>query len=110
MKRLLSEKLGLWSHIRVNEMEEARMLESYGRMKAKAASTQKTLYKDFNEFTAIVFDILNHKTGFGFTTFSHTGNPVPVFAVGEGCGAFSDLNNNIEIPQKIRKLTGLAAD
>ena len=110
MKSLLSEKLGLWSHIQVNEMEEARMLESYGRMKAKAASTQKTLYKDFNEFTAIVFDILNHKTGFGFTTFSHTGNPVPVFAVGEGCGAFSDLNNNIEIPQKIRKLTGLAAD
>ena len=107
MKSLLSEKLGLWSHIQVNEMEEARMLESYGRMKAKAASTQKTLYKDFNEFTAIVFDILNHKTGFGFTTFSHTGNPVPVFAVGEGCEAFSDLNNNIEIPQKIRQLTGL---
>ena len=66
------------------------------------------LYKDFNEFTAVVFDILNHKTGLGFTTFSHTGNPVPVFAVGVGCGAFSDLNNNIEIPQKIRKLTGLA--
>ena len=30
-----------------------------------------------------------------------------VFAVGEGCEAFSDLNNNIEIPQKIRQLTGL---
>ena len=108
MKSLLSEKLGFWSHIPVDEVEEARMLECYGRMKAKAAGTQKTLYKDFNEFTAVVFDILNHKTGLGFTTFSHTGNPVPVFAVGVGCGAFSDLNNNIEIPQKIRKLTGLA--
>ena len=108
MKRFISAKVGLWSHIPVSEIEEARMLESYGRMKQKAASTQKTLYKDFNEFTAVVFDILNHKAGFGFTTLSHTGNPVPVFAVGAGCEAFADLNNNIEIPQKIRKLTGLA--
>lgn len=108
MKQLLSDKLGFWSHIDINEVEEARMLDSFGKLKAnKGDGSQKTLYKEFNNFTAIVFDILNHKTGFGFTTFSHTGNPVPVFAVGAGCENFKDVNNNIEIPQKIRRLTGL---
>ena len=107
MKQLLSEKFGLWSHIPVSEQEEARMLDSFGKLKDNSGSTQKTLYKEFNNFTAVVFDVLNHKTGFGFTTFSHTGNPVPVFAVGTGCDSFKDLNNNIEIPHKIRRLTGL---
>ncbi len=109
MKQLLAEKLGLWAHIPVNESEEARMIDSFGKLKANTADAgQKTLYKEFNNFTAVVFDILNHKNGFGFTTFSHTGNPVPVFAVGVGCEEFSDVNNNVEIPRKIRRLTGLA--
>ena len=107
MKEAMSDKLGFWTKIGINEEEEARMKESYDRMKAHDDRTQKTLYKEFWSFTAIVFDILNHKYGIGFTTTSHTGNPVPVFAIGEGCEEFKDLNNNIEIPQKIRELTDL---
>lgn len=104
MKTVLDEKLGLWSHIDVTANDEARLKERFDRMKIKGDKTQKTLYKEFDSFTETVFDILNHKTGFGFTTFSHTGNPVPVFAIGAGCEMFKDVNNNIEIPQKIRKL------
>ena len=104
MKQALSEKLGLWSHIGISKEEEARIEEGFNRMKSHSDGSQKTLYKEFGNFTAIVFDILNHKNGFGFTTFSHTGNPVPVFAIGEGSELFKSDNNNINIPAKIRKI------
>ena len=91
----------------MSEKEEAVVKEAFEAMKANADGSQKTLYKEFNNFSAVVFDILNHKNGIGFTTFSHTGNPVPVFAIGEGCEEFSNVNNNIDIPAKIRDLVGL---
>lgn len=107
MKQAMSNELGLWSHIEMTEKEEAVVKEAFEAMKANADGSQKTLYKEFNNFSAVVFDILNHKNGIGFTTFSHTGNPVPVFAIGEGCEEFSNVNNNIDIPAKIRDLVGL---
>ena len=36
----------------------------------------------------------------------HSGNAVPVFAVGKGSEIFSTLNNNTEIPEKILKVAG----
>ena len=48
-----------------------------------------------------MFDVLQHISGFGWTTNSHTGNPVPVFAVGAGSEKFSKISNNIEIPHRI---------
>ena len=107
MKELISEKLGLFTHIAVSEIEEARMLESFGKVKAGVAQGNKTLYKEYNNFAETVFDIFNHKAHFGFTTSSHTGNPVPVFAIGVGADHFKCLNNNIDIPAKFRKLTGI---
>lgn len=44
MKEAMSDKLGFWTRIGINEEEEARMKESYDRMKAHDDRTQKTLY------------------------------------------------------------------
>ena len=46
-------------------------------------------------------------TGIGWTTVHHTANPVPVFAIGCGAEMFSGVNNNIDLPNKLRKLTGI---
>ena len=102
MKQFLTDKTGLWSHIKVTDAEEQSLKEAFDA--SKNAETEKTLYKNFNHFSSVVFNLLNHKNGIGFTTFSHTGNPVPVFAIGKGADSFKDLNNNIEIPEKFRKL------
>lgn len=107
MKQLISDKLGLWSHVKVTADEEEQLKTAFAHFKANDGTEEKTLYKDFNAFSATLFDLINHKNGFGFTTFGHTGNPVPVFAVGKGSDAFSHLNNNMEIPQKIRKLLNI---
>ena len=68
---------------------------------------EKTLYATFSEFVATVFDVLDHCTGIGWTSHNHTGDFTPVFAVGVGAEVFGGLNNNIDLPAKIRRLTGI---
>lgn len=103
VKEVMAENLGLWSHIPVSESEEAALKASFNEFKNNAAATDKTLYKDFSRFSSDVFSLVNRKNGIGFTTYSHTGNPVPVFAVGKGCepvlGNQQQYRNSAEIPQ-----------
>lgn len=44
---------------------------------------------------------LNESCGLEWTTTSHTGSPVPVFAIGKGAAKFSGMFDNTEIPSKI---------
>ena len=68
----------------------------------------ETLYATYNEFVSQVFSTLDHLTGIGWTTTDHTGDFVPVFAVGVGSELFKNVNNNIEIPAKIRRIAAIA--
>ena len=47
---------------------------------------------------------LNNRAGFGWTTGSHTGGAVPVFAIGAGSEMFRGKMDNTEIPKKIKGL------
>ncbi len=107
MKEMLTDKLGFWSHIPVTEVQEGVLKEKFeDTFTHRNSKDEKTLYGSFNEFTVSVFKLLNDVSGLGWTTSGHTGNPVPVFAIGVGATEFSNLNNNTEIPIKIRNLSG----
>lgn len=67
----------------------------------------ETIYSTFNNFVEDVFYVLDKRIGFGWTTTYHTGNPVPLFAIGVGSEEFMRMYNNIEIPQTMAKLTGV---
>ena len=51
--------------------------------------------------------ILNNKSGIAFTSYSHTGLPVPVFAIGNGSSLFEGYYDNTDIFKKLSKLTGV---
>ena len=51
---------------------------------------------DYNENKA-----LNDKAYIGWTTLSHTGGPVPVYAIGKGSDRFGGRYDNTEIKGKI---------
>ncbi|MBD5234080.1 MAG: alkaline phosphatase [Bacteroidales bacterium] len=105
MKEILMEKFGFWRGVPVTEKQEEALKKEFNDMIAQRnLADQKTLYATFNGFVAKVFKVFNDAAGIGFVTSSHTGNPVPVFAVGVGADSFKNLNNNIEIPQKIMEL------
>lgn len=106
MKEYLRENFGLFNHIAVSAEMENRLKELFdAAILMRNSDDQKTLYANFNSFAVEVFRLINDAAGVGFTTLSHTGNPVPVFAVGVGSSAFKSLNNNSTLPSLILQST-----
>ena len=108
MRQYLTDKLGFWTAVPVSESADARLRELYDRtFNRRDTADQKTLYNDFNAFAVEVFRILNNAAGVKFTSTSHSGAGVPVFAIGAGAQAFSSLNDNAQIPARLRRLLGI---
>ena len=102
MKEYLTENFGLFDHIPVSETQEDRLKELFeAAIVMRNSEDQKTLYANFNSFAVEVLRLVNDAAGVGFTTMSHSGNPVPVFAVGVGAETFTHLNNNNLLPALI---------
>lgn len=105
MREYLTENLGFWKQLNVNEAQTNALKEKFdATFLMRNSDDQKTLYANFNSFAAEVFKVFNDIAGIGFVTTTHTGNPVPVYAMGVGAYEFSNLNNNIDIPAKILEL------
>ena len=68
---------------------------------------QYVLYGTYNPFSVTVTHILNNKSGVDFTSYSHTGLPVAVFADGNGADVFTGYYDNTEIYQKMASLVGV---
>ncbi len=102
MKEYLADRLGLFGAIKVTPEREKELKDMFIiTFEQRNGQDQKTLYANFNEFAVAVFRTLNDMAGVGFTTTSHSGNPVPVFTAGAGADLFKGFNNNTELPQKI---------
>ncbi|MDE6331011.1 MAG: alkaline phosphatase [Muribaculaceae bacterium] len=105
MKEYLADKLGLFGALEVSPEREQQLKEMFDiTFEQRNSHDQKTLYANFNQFAVEVFRTLNDLAGVGFTTTHHSGNPVPLFAVGAGADVFKGFNNNSELPGKILEL------
>ncbi|MGC9331505.1 MAG: alkaline phosphatase [Bacteroidales bacterium] len=63
-------------------------------------------YGGYAPLPVTYMQILNKRAGVGFTTWEHTANPVPVYAIGHGAEIFSGQMDNTSIPKKIMQLAG----
>lgn len=59
------------------------------------------IYGSYDPFTVTVTHILNNKVGIDWGTYSHTGVPVPVFALGQGDIEFNGYYDNTDVAKKI---------
>lgn len=108
MKQYLTDRLGFFTVVPLSERREARLKEVFEDTFVKGQSRrQETLYGNFNQFAVEVFNMLNEKAGVGWTSLAHTGNFVPVFAIGAGAELFTGLNDNTDIPKKILRAAGV---
>lgn len=109
MQEILRDELGFGVNLKLTPEETERLHAMFDEVFEKRASglDQKTLYATFDGFTNEVFNMLNAKSGMGWTTGGHSGMPVPVYAVGVDAQAFSPLNDNTDIPAKILSIAGL---
>ena len=93
----------------LTEYETERLKAAYELVLGDAAADsytqeQSLLYGGYNPFSVTVTHILNNKSGVDFTSYSHTGLPVAVFAQGAGEDAFTGYYDNTEIYNKLAAL------
>ena len=59
------------------------------------------LYGTYDPLSVTLTHILNNKAGIGWTSYAHTGTPVPVYAMGAGAEAFGGSYDNTDIFKKL---------
>jgi len=64
----------------------------------------KPMYSKSSKFVATAVALLDKKAGTGWTSGTHTGTPVPVFAIGCGANRFGSFIDNTDIPNRILQL------
>lgn len=68
---------------------------------------QYVLYGSYNPFSVTITHILNNKAGIDFTSYSHTGLPVAVFAEGIGHENFDGYYDNTDIYNRLASLLNI---
>lgn len=108
MQEYLTAKLGFWTDVKLSDAQTQRIKEAFDKSfgKRNEIKDEKTLYASHMGFAVEVYKVLDEVSRISWSTSGHSGNPVPVFAIGKGAEVFSSLNNNIEIPAKILNLAG----
>ena len=66
------------------------------------------MYGSYEPLTVTVTHILNNKSGISFSSYSHTGLPVPVFAMGVGEDEFKGYYDNTGIYDRTAGILGVS--
>ena len=97
----------------LTDYEYGRIRTAYEKtMSGNKNRTQEAyeLYGIYEPLTVTLTHVLNHKSGIGFTSYSHPGLPVPVFAQGPGQELFAGYYDNTDIYKKLAALTSVQED
>ncbi|MCK5437990.1 MAG: alkaline phosphatase, partial [Desulfobulbaceae bacterium] len=61
------------------------------------------LYGGYEALTVTLTHLVNNNAGLSWTSYSHTGLPVPVMAKGKGCAEFQGFYDNTDLAKKIAR-------
>lgn len=86
----------------VKEFYDIEMTEEEYAQLLNVKKTAKSSYDLANAFGRYI----SSKALLGWTTFDHTGNPVPLFAFGPGAEHFTGWLDNTDVPRIIARLMG----
>lgn len=104
VKALLSDRLGLFSVLKLSEADEAALHEEFEKSLAGASATVDNEYAEDHPLAVAAVRLLNRLSRCGWTTGAHSGAPVAVYAVGVGAERFTGVLDNTEIPRRIVSL------
>ena len=97
----------------MTEYELGLLQDAYNMTMTKTDDTELTqeeyiLYGSYEPLSVTITHILNNKSGIDFSSYSHTGLPVAVFAMGAGQELFEGYYDNTDIYFNLAELTGVA--
>lgn len=67
----------------------------------------EVIYGNYEPLSVTLTHIINNKAGIGWTSYSHTGVPVPVYAMGASSEVFNGSYDNTDIFKKLVEVCGL---
>ncbi len=106
LKTQINDLLGL-DYATLNNFEKLRLEDAYdkslGRTSPNLTEEDALLYGNYTPLTITITHILNNKAGIGWTSYAHTGVPVPVMAHGFGAGAFKGFYDNTDVAKKLAR-------
>jgi len=99
-----SEKLVLTAD-EEKRLQDAYTMSMMATADRKLSESEKVLYGGYEPFSVTLTHLLNNKAGIGWTSYSHTGVPVAVFAQGAGENLFNGYYDNTDIFVKLKAIT-----
>ncbi len=105
---LLNQYTGLSGSIQLTDSEKEVLRKAYLNVYGSNNNAEEvTTYSKTDPISEYAIQIVNQKAGFGWTTGSHTGQPVPVYVIGVGQELFAPMLDNTDIPKKLLEASGL---
>lgn len=102
---MLGHDLGLGTVVKLKDKDVAKLKEAWHTtFVQRDGKDVETLYSSFDPLTTVAFKVLDKYSGAGWTSAKHTGNPVPVMAIGVGAEQFRGLLDNTQLPGIIERL------
>jgi len=113
MLTLMEEAFGLkWADL--NDYQKEKLEDAYDKSMCgtndNSNDENKLLYGGYNPIIVTITHILNEQASIGWTSYSHTGVPVPVFAEGRGAWLFAGFYDNTDIAKRIAEAMGIRED
>lgn len=100
-----SQKIG--TALSPKDIADLKQAFNYTMMDDKERAKDETavsLYGTYDPFTITATHILNSKAGIGFTSYAHTGVPVPIYAKGVGGDLFTGYFDDTDIFKKLKSI------
>lgn len=105
IKNLLSEEMGFWSELTINPEQENLLKDAYETSFVKNnVKLEENLYSKNEPLAVCARKIMNQIAIIGWAGGTHSAGYVPVFAVGVGAEQFCGKMDNVDIPNKIKRL------
>lgn len=88
-----------------DQLKEAYVLSMIEKSDRDLGEKEYLAYGGYEPLTIAITHILNNKAGIGWTSYSHTGIPTGVFALGTGAQMFSGSYDNTDLFMRLVAIT-----
>jgi alkaline phosphatase len=110
MLDLMAGVFGLyWAEL--NDYQKEKLEDAYDKSLCEtndnSAAENTLLYGGYEPIIVTITHILNERASIGWTSYSHTGVPVPIFAEGREAWRFAGFYDNTDIAKKLAKAMDL---
>ena len=90
----------------LQKLQDAYAMSMIEKANRTYSDEDELLYGGYEPLSVTITHVMNNKSGIGWTSYSHTGVPVGVFAKGVGEELFNGYYDNTDIFDKLSALTG----